>query len=193
MVNAAAASRLQSTCRRLLHQKPSRCANYTVGSRNLGSDGGNFCLKPISQVRSFSDAADGPKQKQVKAKKKVKSSGKDTESQRSKELNIIMAALDAPVRKEPPISEEEKAHRFQIGRNYTIGRLRQHNENEHDLTCKIRMKQHAINMLPRGSKLKEEALEESEEMPPRWRNIPVWTAPIPGFDPSEFKDRDLDY
>jgi Mitochondrial ribosomal protein L28 len=158
----ATVSRLQTTCCRLLSSQP--CAIHT-------------------QVRCFSDAADGPKQKQVKVKKKEKKSG-DTESQRSKELSVIMAALDAPVRKEPPISEEEKARRFVIGRNYTIGRFRFHNETEHDLTCKIRMKQHAIKMLPRGSTLKEEALKISEEMPPAWRPIPVWTPPIPGFDPS---------
>lgn len=171
---AVTVSKMQSTCcqfMRYSHQPRSvrRCVNFTV-----------------TPVRCFSDASNSPKQKQVKVKKKDKKSGKDTESQRSKELSLIMAALDAPERKEPPISEEEKARRYQIGRNYTIGRFRQHNENEHDITCKIHMKQHAIKMLPRDSKLREEALKISEEMPPAWRPIPVWTPPIPGYDPSHY-------
>jgi hypothetical protein len=132
---------------------------------------------------------DGPKTKQAKAKRKDKPK-KDDDGIRSKELNVIFAALDAPERKEPPISEEEKARRHEIGRNYNIGRFRFHNEIHHDLTNKMHLKKHAINMLPRNSKIKEEALKESDEQPPPWRKIPVWTPPIVGFDPSNYMMKD---
>ena len=119
-----------------------------------------------------------------KAKKTQETGG------RSKELELILASLDAPIRKEGPVSEEEKARRYEIGRNYVIGRFKQHNEIDHDLTCKIHMKNHAVRMLPRNSKIKEEALKISDEDPPPWRDIPTWTPPIPGYDPSEFVEKD---
>ena len=48
------------------------------------------------------------------------------------------------------------------------------------------MKRHAIKMLPKGSFMAEEAMKIDNEGPPRWRNIPAWTPPIPGFDPEEY-------
>lgn len=143
--------------------------------------------RPTS-IRPFSDNADGPKQRVVKVKREKKKGATDTESQRSQELKLIFAALDAPMKQEPPISEEEKARRHQIGRNYTIGCFNRMNEFNHDLACKIKMKAHAINMLPRNSKLKEEALKENTEMSPGWRRIPTWTPPITGFDISQYMD-----
>jgi hypothetical protein len=143
-------------------------------------------------ARCFSDKKkkavkedDGPKTKQAKVKKKEKPKKTD-DNARSKELNLMLAALDAPIRKEPPITEEEKARRFEIGRNYNIGRFRFHNEIQQDLAQKINLKKHAIRMLPRNSKIREEALKESNEMPETWRRVPVWTPPIPGFDPSQY-------
>ena len=146
--------------------------------------------------RQFSDkkgakSDDGPKIKQVKVKKKDKSK-KEDESGKSKEYNLIIAALDAPMRKEPPISEEEKARRHEIGRNYNIGRFRFHNQVHQDLTFKIHLKKHAINMLPRDSKIKEEALKDNDESPPPWRRIPSWTPPIPNFDPTKYMGKDED-
>lgn len=133
----------------------------------------------ISRIQWFSD---GAKSKQpVVKKKKAK---EVVESERTKELNVIFAALDASERKEPPVSEAERARRATIGRNYTIGRFRFHNEIHHDLTNKLHLKKHAMKMLPRHGALREEALKDNDEMPPSWRPIPVWTPPIPGFDPS---------
>jgi hypothetical protein len=119
-----------------------------------------------------------------KVKKRAKVVKED--SARSKDLDLVLASLDAPSREEPPISDEEKARRHEIGRNYGIGRFRRHNEIEHDLTCKMQMKKHAIKMLPRNSKLKEEALKLDADDPPLWRNLAVWTAPIKDFDPSQY-------
>lgn len=146
--------------------------------------------------RQFSDkkgakSTDGPKVKQVKVKKKDKPK-KDDESGKSREYNLVISALDAPMRVEPPISEEEKARRFEIGRNYNIGRFRFHNQVHQDLTYKIHLKKHAIKMLPRDSNVKEEALKENTEGPPPWRQFPAWTPPIPNFDPSQYKVKDED-
>lgn len=108
----------------------------------------------------------------------------------SKQLNQILAALDAPVRKEPPISAEETERRYQIGRNYVIGCFEQHNDLNHDLACKLQLKRHALKMLPKEGRLREEALKIDMSVPPLWRNLPVWTPPIPDFDPSQFVDHD---
>jgi hypothetical protein len=142
-----------------------------------------------SQSRHFAVDADAPKMRTSKVKKKNKSVAQD-DGGSSKELNLVLASLDAPSRTEPPISKEEKDRRHQIGRNYGIGRFRQHNEIEHDLACKIQMKKHAIKMMPRDSKLKEEALKTDADDPPMWRNIAMLTPPIKNFDPSQFVERD---
>ena len=109
---------------------------------------------------------------------------------RDRELDLILASLDAPLRLEGELSPEEKARRYEIGRNYVIGRFRQHNEIHHDLACKIKLKSHAIKMIPKNTKLKEEAMKIDDSCPPGWRHIAKWTAPIPGFDPSQFVDKD---
>jgi hypothetical protein len=136
-------------------------------------------------VRFLSDAGDGPRQRQSKVKRKDK---RDKNSGgRTKELEVILAALDAPTTKEPAPDEEEKERRERILKAYTVGRWKQHNDLNHDLACKIQMKKHAIKMLPKDSKLKEEAMKVDTLGPPRWRTIPAWTAPIPGFDPKKFR------
>ena len=119
-------------------------------------------------------------------KKEKKSSKADASSGRPRDLEVIFAALDAPVTKPPPADEEEEARRERIRKAYTIGKFKQHNEDNHDIACKLRMKQHALAMLPRNSNLKEEALKIDAEGPPRWRRIPAWTPPIPNFDPNQF-------
>lgn len=145
-------------------------------------------LLPVSTVdvtikqNSFSDVA---KQRTSKVKKKEKSS-KGESGGRSRDLEILLACLDAPKAKLPPADDEELARRERIMKAYTIGKFKQHNQEMHDLACKLRMKKHAINMLPKKSKLREKALEIDDSSPPTWRRIPAWTPPIPGFDPSEF-------
>jgi hypothetical protein len=122
------------------------------------------------------------------------SSAKKTESQASKELKLILASLDAPMGVEPnlPLSDEEKARRHEIGRQYVIGKFEQHNTLDHDLTCKIYLKNHAINMLPRNTKLRDDAMNTEDggaEDPPPWRHIPTWTPPIKNFKPSDFIEK----
>ena len=137
----------------------------------------------ITSSRYFSD--EGPKQRISKVKKKEKKS-KTGETGQSRDLKILLACLDAPKVKPPFADKEEMVRRAQIQTNYTVGKFRQHNEDNHDIASKLRMKKHAINMLPKGSVLKENALKIDDKYPPRWRTIPAWTPPIPGFDPSEF-------
>jgi Mitochondrial ribosomal protein L28 len=143
---------------------------------------------PSMAVRTFSDR---PAKKIQKAKKK-KPQGKASDSTgRSKELDLILASLDAPSKVEGPVPEEERERRAQIGRNYVIGRFQQHNEMDHDLTCKMHLKRHALSMLKRHTRLNEEALKiDDDQAAPVWRHMPVWTPPIPGFDPSNFIDKD---
>lgn len=141
-------------------------------------------------IRFFSDV-DGPKQRLVKVKKKEKKSksGGDGGSSggRSRELEILLASLDAPKAKTPPPADEAEAKRREdVLKAYTIGKFQQHNRENHELACKLKLKQHAMKMLPKNSKLREKALEVDDTMPPRWRKMPAWTPPIPGFDPSEF-------
>ena len=133
--------------------------------------------------RYFSD--DGPKKRISKVKKKEKKT-KSGETGRSRDLELLLAFLDAPKVKPPPVDEEETARRELIKKNYTIGKFKQHNEENHDIACKLKIKNHAIKMLPKNTILKEKALEIDDEFPPRWRIIPAWTPPIPGFNPSDY-------
>mmetsp|Transcript_21414 Transcript_21414/g.44036 ORF Transcript_21414/g.44036 Transcript_21414/m.44036 type:complete len:169 (+) Transcript_21414:137-643(+) len=136
-----------------------------------------------ASTRYFSD--EGPKQRVMKVKKKVK---KNTgETGRSRDLELLLAFLDAPKVKAPPADEEETKRRDLVRKNYNIGKFKQHNEENHDIACKLRMKSHAINMLPKQTALKEKALEIDDEYPPRWRTIPAWTPPIPGFNPAVYQ------
>jgi hypothetical protein len=131
--------------------------------------------------RNFSDE---PKKKVKKVKRK-ETSGAAT-SGRSRDLNVVLAALDAPKSTPPPADAEEMARREKVLKNYTIGMFKQHNEVNHDLSCRMKIKKHALSMLPKNSELKEKALEIDWSGPPRWRRLPTWTPPIPGFDPKEF-------
>jgi hypothetical protein len=156
------------------------CAGATKSSsRREASDDAAATERGAS--KSFSKKGADAKKQQQQA-----SAAGGGDEQKSKQLKIMMSALDAPEDKEPPISAEEKARRYQIGRNYVIGRFQQNNRLDHDMTCKIYMKKHAIRMLPKNSRLREEALKISDEDPPTNRNIPLWTPPIPGFDAAKY-------
>lgn len=166
LANMLTPSRLQSHLRRRCWQQQRPCGIITR-----------------SFAKQKAAAATAKKNKDQQAKAPV-NTGRD------KDLELVLAALNAPMRVEPEISAEEKARRYEIGRNHVIGRFRQHNEIHHDLACKIHLKMHAVNMLPKGSWLKEEAMKVDDEGPPRWRNLAAWTPPIPGYNPSEFVDKD---
>ena len=132
--------------------------------------------------------------KQSKAKNKKSTTDLQEEgSKDSKSYKMVLAALNAPVTKPPPASDEEMERRFQVGRNYVVGSFEEHNEMEHILSCKIRLKNHTISMLPRNSEnpiIRKAAMEVDDEGPPSWRHVPVWTPPIEGFDPEAFFDED---
>ena len=125
--------------------------------------------------------------KRKKNDKSEKAEGKE-KSQYQKDLENIVAALDAPIRYEPTISAEEQERRRQIVRNYCIGRFEQHNVREHDLACKMKMKFHAVRMLPQNSKLKKAALDPDVEDEIPNNGFPMWTPPIPGFNPEDYAE-----
>ena len=116
---------------------------------------------------------------------------------RDKFMDLVLQALDAPEGTEPPLSEEEKERRYQIGRNHVIGRFKRHNEHNHDITCKLHIKQHALQMLPRHSYIKDDAMKQYERdekepdymLPPGPRIMPgLWELVFPPKE--EEKDDD---
>lgn len=55
------------------------------------------------------------------------------------------------------------ARRYEIGRNYVIGCWERHNELNHDLAVKIRMKKYALKMLPREGQVGDSLMEFMED------------------------------
>eukprot|EP00578_Thalassiosira_sp_NH16_P018153 CAMPEP_0181112362 /NCGR_PEP_ID=MMETSP1071-20121207/19777_1 /TAXON_ID=35127 /ORGANISM="Thalassiosira sp., Strain NH16" /LENGTH=135 /DNA_ID=CAMNT_0023196335 /DNA_START=285 /DNA_END=692 /DNA_ORIENTATION=+ len=119
------------------------------------------------------------------------------ENTENRMMELMIKAYDAPYRKPPPASEEEMERRYHVGRNYNIGCFNRHNEENHDLAVKIRMKGHALKMLPKegapGDEIvkgksvygwwKNEALQFNDKWgPPDHRPIPMHTPPIDDFD-----------
>mmetsp|Transcript_7181 Transcript_7181/g.9742 ORF Transcript_7181/g.9742 Transcript_7181/m.9742 type:complete len:181 (-) Transcript_7181:195-737(-) len=156
----------------------------------------NASATQTSTGRCLSSVADKPKIAQAKVKKKEKKSKKKEDSgHRDRITDILIKAYDAPVKPIPKGTEEEMAERARIAKAYTVGMFKRHNELMHDYNCKIRMKNHAIKMLPRNTMWKEEALKidmSPEALPPIWRRIPMDSPPIPGFDISKFGTPDED-
>jgi len=106
-------------------------------------------------------------------------------SDQDKQAQMMLRALTARNVKEPPAAtEEEMERRYNLGRNYVIGCFKRHNVLKHDLACKMKMKQHALNMLPHKSMWKEEALKIHEEDEPlQWRVLPTPHVPTPELIP----------
>ena len=142
----------------------------------------------ITVSRCFS-SEDAPKRRQSKVKKLKKGPSGDDGSH-NRNLQLVLAALDAPFSKESPVSEDEAIRRFGVGRSYNVGTSVEHNKIQHALACKIRLKQHAVNMLPKNSRIRADALQESDTLPPDIFKMPVWTPPIQGFDPSVYMKED---
>ena len=114
---------------------------------------------------------------------------KTEDAKRNSDLQMMIRCVDTPNPPKVVVSKEEMARRHEIGRNHVIGQFKQHNDLHHDLACKIKLKRHAIKMIPRNSMWKEEALQidNSEEgMPPLWRTIPTDFPPIKGLNPDDF-------
>jgi len=168
-----------------------RLAIRTV-NRQCGSTGIAPLLSSTNHLQSvsFSSLFSEDDQKVTKKKKNKKKQKKEkTQSEKSKITDILIKCADAPIESPPPASDEEMERRYQIGRNYVIGKFKEHNERNHDLACKIKMKQFAIKMLPRGTMWKEEALKIStgdDGGPPLWRRVAVDTPPIPGFNAADW-------
>jgi hypothetical protein len=121
-------------------------------------------------------------------RKEFKFDDGEEEGGRDKNFELIIRCLDAPIIHPPPPSKEEAARRYAVGRAHNIGMLELHNAREHDLSCKMRIKTHAISMLPKYSTLKAKALEPDDSYPPMWRPLPKLFPPIENFDPRVFTD-----
>lgn len=132
------------------------------------------------------------KKQDNKMSTKIKDGPSDDTGGVQKGFKMVLAALNAPKSYPPPASEEEMKRRFLVGRNHVIGTFQEHNEHEHMIACKIRLKHHAIAMLPKKSRIKKEAMKIDSGGPPPWRHIPVWTPPIEGFNSEEFSGEDYD-
>lgn len=172
--------------------------------------------RPVSTTPALAQALaaaktspEEPRTAQKKAKKEKRgpsaAKGRSEEEAKNRIEKLIIKALDAPPGKAPPASAEEMERRYHVGRNYVIGRFKQHNEWNHDLACKIRMKKHAMRMLPREGELgdveengesvygkwKREAVKLNDFWgPPDHRLIPMHTPPIEGFDPTIYMDQE---
>ena len=115
--------------------------------------------------------------------------------------SILVQAIDAKPQIPPKPSPEEAARRYKVGRQYVIGKFQKHNEIQHDLACKLKLKNWAIKMLPKASDeeygyLREAAMEinmEKDGMVPIWRDIPVDTPPIKDFDVSKYTDDEKEW
>lgn len=177
---------------------------------------------PLSSIRSISTtlsllqpmpvkktSSEEPKtaQKKVKTKEKGASASKlaDKEAKSNRLVELMTKAYDAPYTQPPKVSAEEMAVRAEIGRNYVIGSFQRHNERNHDLAVKIRMKRHAMKLLPKEGEIGDEPIEGQKKSvygkwraaafkendrwgPPDSRPIPLLTPPIEGFDASLYMD-----
>lgn len=118
---------------------------------------------------------------------------------------LLARAIDAPDPGAPKASAEEMERRYHVGRNYVIGCFERHNELNHDLAVKIRMKRSAIQMLPKEGAIgdaivngksvygrwRAEAMKlNADWAPPEHRLVPMHTPPIEGFDPNLYMDKE---
>uniref|UniRef100_A0A7S2YI68 Uncharacterized protein n=1 Tax=Entomoneis paludosa TaxID=265537 RepID=A0A7S2YI68_9STRA len=180
------ASRQMSLVRSLrLTSEPGR---VVVASVTQGMNGSSDLLVPATMnhqnitVRGYKKNAD--KNKKGRGDYVAYNPNEVEVDKSDKQLTHYLSFLNAPFKKEPPISEEEKERREAILKEYTIQKFKSHNAINHDLTCKGKMKAHALKMLPRNTKLKEHAVfvhdglfhkdEPSYMYPPELR--------IPGLD-----------
>lgn len=138
---------------------------------------------PLQSVRSFAASKKQSKNKKVS----TGGSGDSAEDVKDKEYNLLVRCIDAPFRKPPKPTPEEAQRRMALGKEYVSKTFQQHNEREHDLACKLRMKLLAMQMLPRDTMWRKEALTvtmdgDEDGCPPLWRRIPTDYPPIEGYN-----------
>ena len=127
-----------------------RAVAYATNS-SLQLHNNTLCCQSISTTTHLSLAMPMAKtspeeartaQKKVKKEKKGPSASKlaKESSAENKLYELQIKAFDAPGRDPPLASEEEMERRYHVGRDYVIGCFKRHNELNHDLAVKIRMK-----------------------------------------------------
>ena len=188
----------------LRHQRHQQ--STTIICRSISSTPSLRLAMPAAKASS-----EEPKvaQKKVKTKEKGASASKMAakEAKTNRLVDLMTKAYDTPITAPPKVSEEEMAIRATIGRNYVIGCFQRHNEHNHDLAVKIRMKKHAMKLLPKEGEIGDTPIEGSKKNktvygkwreaafkvnhnwgPPDSRPIPLLTPPIEGFDASLYMD-----
>jgi len=158
---------------------------YTLNSNPLSSEAA-INRKFSSIIRD--ELLGGIEKKSKKGQKGKKGKMDDGEgSKTDKEYQNMLRALSAPKPKPPAVSAEEMKKRYELGRNYVIGSFKRHNTLHHDLACKIKLKQHAVNLLPKDCMWKDEALkihDDDEQL--QWRVFPTPHVPIPDTFPEHW-------
>ncbi|KAL7536297.1 hypothetical protein ACHAXR_007062 [Thalassiosira sp. AJA248-18] len=198
----------------ILHaQRRASCAAATTSSTTALPRQLHRLIRPISTTQYLTalpsppSSSDEPRTAQKKVMKEKRGSSasvlKAKELKANKNTELMRKAFDAPFREPPKASPEEMERRHNIGRNYVIGCFKRHNEENHDLAVKIRMKKYALRMLPREGHLGDDMVNEKslygrwreEAMkindlwgPPDHRQVAMHTPPIEGFDPSIYMD-----
>lgn len=151
-------------------------------------------LNPYSWIATQqSNFATATRKKAIKVNKNKKSKkGKDDSGGAiDPNTEILIRCLDAPKRPKEIVSEEEAARRYEVGRNHVIGAFNQHNMQNHQLVCKMKLKKHAIKLLPKDTTWKEEALKidmSEDALPPLWRDIPMDFPAPPNFNVKDYED-----
>ena len=163
-------------------------------------------------AKTSSEEPKTAQKKVIKIKEKSGSASKlaAKEAKSNRLVDLMTKAYDAPLLQPPTVSDEEMALRAEIGRNHVIGSFKRHNELNHDLAVKIRMKKHAMKLLPKEGELGDEPIEGTNNKsvhgkwraaafkqndrwgPPDSRPIPLLTPPIEGFDASLYMDAEDD-
>ena len=135
----------------IVHNARRRAVAYATNSSLPQQLHNNTSCQSISTTAHLSLAMPAAKtspdeartaQKKVKKEKKGPSASKLAKetSAENKLYELQIKAFDAPGRDPPPASEEEMERRYHVGRDYVIGCFKRHNELNHDLAVKIRMK-----------------------------------------------------
>ena len=138
----------------ILQNARRRAVAYATNS-SLQLHNNTLCCQSISTTTHLSLAMPMAKtspeeartaQKKVKKEKKGPSASKlaKESSAENKLYELQIKAFDAPGRDPPRASEEEMERRYHVGRDYVIGCFKRHNELNHDLAVKIRMKVSSI-------------------------------------------------
>jgi len=127
-------------------------------------------------TRSFGSA---PSKKGKETTKAYIPEGQSTQADDHTKKYIQM--IDSKPRPRAPYTEEELEDHARIARAYNAEMRLQHDNNKHEMSVKIWMKNEAVKSI--GGHWGEEAKKvDIHNLPPLWRKLTTYTPPIEGFD-----------